>query len=102
MIEKNCTITITELVVYPNPVLTIVKKVYLPKFDKLTELFDYIVKFDTTLHKWNLKFAVNKKNSLNEINEFESVYQSKLAIYSVTDSMETDVKRVSNIMKILN
>ena len=101
MIEKNCTITITELVVYPNPVLTIVNKVYLPKFDKLIELLDYIVKFDTTLRKWNLNFSGNKKNLIIETNEAESAYQSKLAIYSVTDSMETDVKRVFNIMQIL-
>lgn len=102
MIEKNCTITVTELVVYQNSLLSAIHDVHIPLFEKVKTLFEYVVKFDTTLK--TLKFSARKKFLANKkhLKKSQNVYQPKLAIYSVTDAMATDIKKVSDIMKIYN
>ena len=102
MIEKNCTITVTELVVYQNSLLSAIQDVHIRLFKKVKTLIEYVVKFGTTLK--TLKFSARKKFLANKkhLKKSQNVYQPKLVIYSVTDAMATDIKKVSDIMTIYN
>ena len=99
MIEKNFTATtVRELVQYPNPFFTVVNNIQKNIFNMIKELLEHILRFDLCLYKKNLNYSLKRKFVKAE----ESNSMKNLAIYSVVDSVDTDVRKVLDIMKIFN
>lgn len=98
MIEKNVSAAVRELVQYPNPLFTVVNNVQKNVFNMLRDLFEYILRFDLCLYKRNLNYSFKRKYVKAE----KSDSMNNFAIYSVVDSVDTDVKKVLDIMTIFN
>ncbi len=99
MIEKNFTaVTVRELVQYPSPVFTAIHNIQRSIFNMLKELLEYILRFDLCLYKKNLHYSSKRRYVKPE--ESDSI--KNLAIYSVVDSVDNDVKKVLDIMTIFN
>ena len=99
MIEKNFTVTtVRELVQYPNPFFTVVNNMQKSIFNMIKELLEHILRFDLCLYKKNLNYSLKRKY----VKSKESDFVKNLAIYSVIDSVDTDVRKVLDIMTIFN
>ena len=99
MIEKNVTVipTVHELVQYPHPVFTLFNVLSKTILSIIKESVDYILRFDLCIYKRHLNSTAKRKN-----NKYTSNTNPNTAVYCVVDSVNTDVKRVLDIMKIFN
>ncbi len=99
MIKKNVTVTPTvqELVQYPHPAFTLCNALAKTILSIIKESVDYILRFDLCIYKRHLNSTAKRKN-----NKYTSNTNPNTAVYCVVDSVNTDVKRVLDIMKIFN
>lgn len=96
MLEENSTVTVSEIVVCPTVIFDCFHEVKRPMINRLNNINER-VKMCELLTKKKTHFFQSENKKI-KIQSDKNVMQEKFKIYSLDDSVESDVKEVSDFM----